>query len=117
MQITRNSRDTIPGPRDWFTGAVYIDQIAAPSPPSRVGAGSVHFTPRPDPLAHPPDRSDDLRHRRRRALPAPFAAMAGANAPTRRKGALRTTVGAEPGSEVVGGASSSRPGHRHRDCR
>src|SRR3954454_13875404 len=45
MEITRNSLDTTPGPSDWFTGAVYIDAIAAPSPPSRVGAASVHFTP------------------------------------------------------------------------
>ncbi|HWE10114.1 MAG TPA: cupin domain-containing protein [Solirubrobacteraceae bacterium] len=45
MQITRNSLDTTPGPRDWFTGDVYLDTIAAPSPPSRAGAASVHFTP------------------------------------------------------------------------
>ncbi|MEO6858971.1 MAG: cupin domain-containing protein [Solirubrobacteraceae bacterium] len=45
MQITRNSLDTSPGPSDWFTGTVHIDTIAAPSPPSRVGAALVHFTP------------------------------------------------------------------------
>ncbi len=45
MQITRNSLDTASGPADWFTGTVYIDTIATPSPPSRVGAASVHFTP------------------------------------------------------------------------
>jgi quercetin dioxygenase-like cupin family protein len=45
MQITRNSLDTTPAHTDWFTGNVYIDPIAAPSPPSRTGAGSVHFTP------------------------------------------------------------------------
>jgi quercetin dioxygenase-like cupin family protein len=45
MQITRNSLRTTPGPSDWFTGAVYIDAIAAPSGPSRLGAASVHFTP------------------------------------------------------------------------
>ena len=45
MQITRNSLDTNPGPSDWFTGAVYIDAIAAPSPPSRTAAANVHFTP------------------------------------------------------------------------
>jgi quercetin dioxygenase-like cupin family protein len=46
MQITRNnSLDTNPGPSDWFTGTVYIDPVAAPSPPSRVGAAMVHFTP------------------------------------------------------------------------
>jgi quercetin dioxygenase-like cupin family protein len=45
MQITRNSLDTVQGPRDWFTGAVFIDSVAAPEPPARTGAGSVHFTP------------------------------------------------------------------------
>lgn len=45
MQITRNSLDTTPGPSDWFTGSVFIDAIAAPSAPARVGAASVHFTP------------------------------------------------------------------------
>ncbi len=45
MQITRNSFDTMPGPGDWFTGAVYVDTVAAPSEGSRLGAASVHFTP------------------------------------------------------------------------
>jgi quercetin dioxygenase-like cupin family protein len=45
MQITRSSIDTMAGPSDWFTGAVYIDTVAAPSKPSRLQAASVHFTP------------------------------------------------------------------------
>jgi quercetin dioxygenase-like cupin family protein len=45
MQITKNSIDTNPGPADWFTGAVYLDQVAAPAGSSRVSASSVHFTP------------------------------------------------------------------------
>jgi quercetin dioxygenase-like cupin family protein len=45
LQLTRNSLDTNQGPADWFTGAVYIDTIATPSPPSRVGSSLVHFTP------------------------------------------------------------------------
>jgi quercetin dioxygenase-like cupin family protein len=45
MQITRNSVETTPGPSDWFTGAVFIDPVAAPSGPSRLAAASVHFTP------------------------------------------------------------------------
>jgi quercetin dioxygenase-like cupin family protein len=45
MQITRNSLDTASGPGDWFTGTVLIDTIAAPEPPARAGAASVHFTP------------------------------------------------------------------------
>ena len=45
MQITRNTMETRAGPSEWFTGAVYIDTIAAPSGPSRLSASSVHFTP------------------------------------------------------------------------
>ena len=45
MQITRSSIETAPGPAEWFTGAVYIDTVAAPSEPSRIAAASVHFTP------------------------------------------------------------------------
>ena len=45
MQVIRNSVETNAGPGDWFTGAVYIDAIAAPSEGSRVSASSVHFAP------------------------------------------------------------------------
>ena len=45
MQITRNSLETSTGPGDWFTGTVYLDQIAAASGPSRLTASSVRFTP------------------------------------------------------------------------
>lgn len=45
MQITRNSVDTNAGPREWFTGTVYVDTIATPAGPSRLSASSVHFTP------------------------------------------------------------------------
>lgn len=45
MQITRSSIETTPGPRDWFTGDVYFDAVAAPPAPSRVQAINVHFTP------------------------------------------------------------------------
>jgi quercetin dioxygenase-like cupin family protein len=45
VQSTRSSLDTQAGPSDWFTGSVYIDTVAAPSGPSRLGASSVHFTP------------------------------------------------------------------------
>jgi len=45
MQITRNSIETMKGPGEWFTGTVYIDAVATPSPPSRLQANSVHFTP------------------------------------------------------------------------
>ena len=45
MQITRDTLETGVGPADWFTGAVYIDPIAAAGDRSRVGAAAVHFTP------------------------------------------------------------------------
>jgi hypothetical protein len=45
VQITRNSIETGRGPSDWFTGAVHIDAVAAPSNGSRISASSVHFTP------------------------------------------------------------------------
>jgi len=45
MQITRNGIETMAGPADWFTGAVYVDAVAAPSEVSRLSASSVHFTP------------------------------------------------------------------------
>jgi quercetin dioxygenase-like cupin family protein len=45
MKITRNEIDTIPGSHDWFTGTVYVDTIATPAKPSRLGAAMVHFTP------------------------------------------------------------------------
>ena len=44
MKITRSTLETNKGPSDWFTGDVYIDTVATPSPPSRVAA-NVHFTP------------------------------------------------------------------------
>jgi quercetin dioxygenase-like cupin family protein len=45
MQVARNSLDTQARPSDWFTGAVYIDTVAAPFASSRLSASSVHFTP------------------------------------------------------------------------
>ena len=45
MQLTRNSIETTAGPREWFTGDVYLDALAVPSGTSRLLASSVHFTP------------------------------------------------------------------------
>jgi quercetin dioxygenase-like cupin family protein len=45
MQITRSTIETTPGPSDWFTGAVYIDAVAAPAGSSSLSASWVHFTP------------------------------------------------------------------------
>jgi len=45
MRVTRSSIETMTGPKAWFTGAVYVDAVAAPSPGSRLSASSVHFTP------------------------------------------------------------------------
>jgi quercetin dioxygenase-like cupin family protein len=45
MQVTRNGIETVQGPEDWFTGAVYLDSVAAPWGRSRLSAGGVRFTP------------------------------------------------------------------------
>jgi len=45
MQITRSSIETMTGPSEWFTGDVFIDGVASPTAPSRLGAAMVHFTP------------------------------------------------------------------------
>jgi len=45
MEMTRNSLDTTAGPREWFTGSVYIDAVATPAGSSRLNASCVHFTP------------------------------------------------------------------------
>jgi quercetin dioxygenase-like cupin family protein len=45
MQIIRSSIATQSGPPERFTGAVYIDQIAAPPSPPRLRCYSVHFAP------------------------------------------------------------------------
>jgi quercetin dioxygenase-like cupin family protein len=45
MQFTRSSVETMAGPGDWFTGAVYVDAVATPSGASHLSASSVHFTP------------------------------------------------------------------------
>jgi quercetin dioxygenase-like cupin family protein len=45
MQITKNGLATTAGSIEWFTGAVFVDSVAAPSGGSRLSASSVHFTP------------------------------------------------------------------------
>ena len=69
MQITRNSLDTGPGPADWFTGAVFLDTVAAPRRRRARGRQRPLHAWRPHRLAHPPQRPDDLRDRGGRPLP------------------------------------------------
>jgi quercetin dioxygenase-like cupin family protein len=45
MQITRNTLETSRGQSERFTGAVYVDAVAAPSDASHVSASRVHFAP------------------------------------------------------------------------
>ena len=45
MQYTKSSGQTGVGPKDWFTGTVYIDGIRNPDEQSAVGCGHVRFTP------------------------------------------------------------------------
>ena len=42
MQITRNSLETMPGPSDWFTGAVFLDSVAASSEATRCDGVIAH---------------------------------------------------------------------------
>jgi quercetin dioxygenase-like cupin family protein len=45
MQYTTSSIETMAGPGEWFTGAVYVDAVATPTGASHLSASSVHFTP------------------------------------------------------------------------
>lgn len=45
METTRTRKATRRGPAESFTGTVWVDDIAANPPPSRVSAGVVHFEP------------------------------------------------------------------------
>ncbi len=45
MKVSRNTNATSDGPREWFTGTVYVDAIATPGDGSGLNASSVHFTP------------------------------------------------------------------------
>lgn len=41
--VPAHEAPTNPGPADWFTGSVWIEQIAAPAEPSRLSAARVYF--------------------------------------------------------------------------
>src|ERR1700730_5909297 len=43
MEISRKRADTTPGPKDWFTGQVWMDEIAARGPPVRTRCHGGHF--------------------------------------------------------------------------
>ncbi len=45
MDISRGGPGTTRAPADFFTGDVYVDSIIVPTPPSRLRAVLVHFTP------------------------------------------------------------------------
>lgn len=45
MQVTRSTIETMAGPAEWFTGAVFVDAVATPSEQSRLYASNVHFSP------------------------------------------------------------------------
>jgi quercetin dioxygenase-like cupin family protein len=45
VQITRSGIETMAGPHEWFTGAVFVDAVAVPSRQSRLYASNVHFSP------------------------------------------------------------------------
>ncbi|MGX1543318.1 (R)-mandelonitrile lyase [Streptomyces adustus] len=45
MRIIRQRPETRQGPAEHFTGTVWLDEIAAPGPPSRLHLFNVHFAP------------------------------------------------------------------------
>ncbi|WP_234441543.1 cupin domain-containing protein [Streptomyces sp. WM6386] len=45
MHITRKRPETRQGPAENFTGTVWLDEVAAPEPPSRLRMFNVHFAP------------------------------------------------------------------------
>lgn len=45
MKITRSTIDTFKGPREWFTGDVYMDAVATPEATSTTNAALVRFAP------------------------------------------------------------------------
>jgi quercetin dioxygenase-like cupin family protein len=45
MKLTRDARETNPGPSEWFTGEVSIETVVTPQPPARAAAAIVSFSP------------------------------------------------------------------------
>lgn len=45
MKVTKSSRPTNAGPKDWFTGTVFIDPLRDADDQSSVGCAHVRFMP------------------------------------------------------------------------
>jgi quercetin dioxygenase-like cupin family protein len=45
VQIIRPRPDSRPGPADWFTGSVWLDELISLPAPSHLRLLSVHFSP------------------------------------------------------------------------
>ena len=45
MKYTKSNHETGRGPKDWFTGTVFIDGIRSPDEQSAVGCAHVRFAP------------------------------------------------------------------------
>ncbi len=45
MEITRSTRPTGMGPKDWFTGTVFVDPVRNPDEQSALGCSHVRFSP------------------------------------------------------------------------
>ena len=102
MQITRSSLATGTGPADWFTGDVYVDTITNPTPPSRLQAANVHFTPGARTAWHThPSGQNDLCPGRRRAVPT-------ARRPRRGDPSRRPRVSSNPARITGNGAAPDR---------
>src|SRR3712207_319599 len=45
MKLTRSGGQSAAGPREWFTGTVFIDSIRNPDDQSAIGCAHVRFAP------------------------------------------------------------------------
>jgi quercetin dioxygenase-like cupin family protein len=45
MKVTKSSGKSNPGPKDWFTGTVFIDAVREPDEYSDIGCAHVRFSP------------------------------------------------------------------------
>ena len=118
MQMTRSSIESMTGQSDWFTGAVYVDAVAAPADTSRVSASSVHFAPGARTAWHTHPNGQTI------------FVLEGVGLAQRRGGPVEVIrpgdrVFFEPGEEHWHGAAATRfmaasrdrPGRRRRDQR
>jgi quercetin dioxygenase-like cupin family protein len=60
MKFTKSGGQTVVGPKEWFTGTVYIDGIRNPDEQSAIGCAHVRFTPGARTAWHTPPKGQTL---------------------------------------------------------